>query len=168
VAELTSTVPGALLQMYKYVQAVVAANSPFAKSGVIEGYFGKPTTHVSNNFLMVGSDETGELWTGYKQDWVGMPATVKRKGEEYTILLTARTWAGNTNGQADRLNEVWALADGLIDQVMSDPGGSGNLTASGSWQVTGVENPASGPLGRKGWGTVLAITVQVINVRIQA
>lgn len=154
--------------MYKYVQTVVAANTPFAKSGIIEGYFGLPIGHVSNNYLMVGNDETGELFTNYKQDWVGIPVTKQRKGEEYIIVLTVRTWDGNTNGQTDRLNEAWVLANGIIDQVMADPGGSGNLTASGSWQVVSVDNPASGPLGGKGWGTVLTIGVEVRNVRIQA
>ena len=174
---LQSTVPGALGQLYTYMQTVAASIGQFNRpAGTIGVYLGLPIERVEPNYLMVGNDETGELFQGYEQDWVGMPATKPRKGEVYSIPCSVRTWCGSpgvTGGsaQVDRMNEAFQLVNGLLEEIMADPNGSSNgqsnLTASGSWQIKTLTNPASGPLGDEGgWGVVLELNVAVINVRI--
>lgn len=173
--DLVSTVPGALNQLYTYMQTVVDSIGSFP-SGDIGVYLGVPIEVVEPNFIGVGNDETGELFTNYEQNWVGMPATKPRKGETYSIPCTIRSWSRSSpvqgsTAKVDRMNEAFLLVNGLMQEIMADPNGNSNgtsnLTASGSWQIKSLTNPASGPLGdRGGWGVVLALTVAVINVRI--
>jgi hypothetical protein len=171
-SDLASTVPGALIQLYNYCQTIASKNTNF-ESGAVAAYYGIPLDTVENNYIMVGDDETGSMLVGYKQSWVGFPASFNRKGEDYDIPVSIRTWAGGS-GDPDkqaRMTEAWILVNALINSVMSDPNGKANglpnLTASGSWQVAAVGNPVAGPLAGKGWGVVIAVTVEVRNVRIQ-
>jgi hypothetical protein len=167
--QLVSTVPGALQQMFSYVQIVANTYNNF-NGGQVGAYLGLAIGEsIENNYLQIGDDETGELFIGYRQDWVGLPAHGWRKGEEYTIPVCLRVWSGEVD-QFARLTDAFTLVNALMNQIMADPNGlangSPNLTASGSWQITGLTQPFSGPIKGKGWGVMLKITVAVKNVRI--
>lgn len=160
-ATLTSTVPGAIQQLYTYIQAVAAANPTLN----ISTHLGLPIEYVANNYIMIGHYETGELIDHYLQDWAGLPAGAVRKNEEYDIVCSLRSWAGDS-APTTELTNIFTMLDGVMGKVMTDPNASGTITASGSWQVTDIKTPESGPLGTKGWGVIMTFAVAVRNVRL--
>jgi len=161
---LTSTVPGAIAQLFAYMKQVADANPTLS----VGTYLGLPTgTEVSNNYLMVGEDESGQLLSGYRQEWAGLPASANRSSEEYGIPCSLRAWQGDSD-PASRLTDAFTMFDSLMGFLQNDPGASGALTPSGSWKVSTLELPESGPFGGKGWGVIGSFTVQIINVRLTA
>lgn len=158
---LTSTVPGAVSVLQTHFQNVANAN-PAMEIGV---YLGLPVAAVKNNYLMIGNYQDGKVLASYRQDWVGMPAATAVKSETYSLNCSLRAWAGSSDPLA-RQADAYTMIDGVLSELQSDPGGSGELTASGSWQVTEMEEAENGPLGESGWGVVFTFTVEVINVRI--
>ncbi len=161
---ITSTVPGAITTLLGYFADVASAN-PSLDVGV---YSGLPIANIKNNYLSIGEWETGSVLSGYRQDWVGFPASASPKLEDYSINCVARAWDGSsdTTAIAQRFTDAFTLLDGVMGCLQADPGASGSITPSGTWQVVGVDNIASGPLGGKGFGVLLSFEVQVINVRI--
>jgi hypothetical protein len=159
---LTSTVPGAITQLFAYMQQV-AADNPSLEIGT---YLGTPIgTALTANYLILGEDETGQLLTGYRQEWAGLPAAANRSSEEYGVPCCLRAYAGNSDPAA-RLVDSFTMFDGLMGYLQDDPGASGALTPSGSWKVSNLDMPSSGPFGGKGWGVLMTFTVSIINVRL--
>jgi hypothetical protein len=160
---LTSTVPGAIAVLLGYM-GQVATDNPDLDA---KAYLGPPVERVTDNYLMIG-DETGHLITGYRQNWVGMPASAERKSEEYGIVCSLRAWTGGAAAldPAARLTDAFTMIDGLMGLLQADPGASGSLTPSGSWQVPTVDIPVFGPFESGGWGALVSFTVQIINVRL--
>ena len=170
-SNLVSTVPGALQQLYDYAKTVASAVT--IPSGQVGAYIGLPTERVQDNYIIIGDDETGEMFTSYDQSWVGLPAGGYRKGEQYQVPVSIRAWSGSANAadRFDRMMEAFTLLNAFMNLIMLDPNGRSNglinLTASGSWQIKSITNPANGVLGdRVGWGTILRVMVEVRNVRI--
>lgn len=164
---VTSTVPGALEVLLAFMENVVTA-LPDLDMGT---YLGIPIGGaVANNYIAVGAWDTGELLTGYKQDWMGFPAAIDRKSEVYGLPCTVRAWQGDVDPPTV-LTNFFLMVDGIMSQLQADPQALNGtetyaLTPSGSWQATELSIPTSGPLGGRGWGMVGAFTVQVNNVRL--
>ena len=158
---LTSTVPAALGQLYTYLQTVVAASSV----APLAAYYGAPVANVTNNYVMVGHWENGQLLQNYQQDFAGFPAIANKKNEQYELLVTIRTWDGSTD-PTQRVTDLMSLADGVMSQFANDPNASGTITPSGTWSVGEFEIVASGPFGGKGFGVLAQMTIPVINVRL--
>jgi hypothetical protein len=156
-----STVPAAVGVLEGYFTAVALENDNL-NAGV---YVGAPTGDCANNYLSIGSDETGQLLVDYRQDWASFPASAGRKSESYGIVCSLRAWDGNSD-PIGRLTDAFVLLDGVQEALAADPNGSGALTPSGSWQITSVETPEAGPLGGSGWGVLITFVVSVINVRL--
>lgn len=167
---LTSTVPGALAMLVTKFKAVASAN-PTLNIEVLLGEAMGPG-EPSPNYLMVGNWETGELIANYKQDFRGMPAVSAWKNEDYVIPCNLRAWAGTappaspTAPQA-RLTSAFGILDGVLRQLQADPSGSGALSSSGTWQVTSIEMPMTGPWPAVGgWGVLMVFDVHVFNVTL--
>lgn len=163
-ATLTSTVNAAISTLLDHFQTV--ATQSVLKVTVYDGI---PIEYATDNVLMVGHYETGQQVT-YDQDWAAFPASVGRKSEQYQIQCSLKVWSGDSSflAPAARRDEAWALLDAVMSELQSDPLGSGVLSPSGSWQVTHVDNPETGPLSGSGWGVIYTFTVDVINVRLYA
>jgi hypothetical protein len=165
---LTSTVPGAIAALEAHLANVVTA----LPSLNITAVTGIPVEQVGQNFIMVGEVETGQLLTGYHQDWRGFPASAERKSEEYGIPCTIRAWSGESvsTSPATIVGDAFTMLDAVMAELQSDPQatitGGYPLTPSGSWQVTEVDIPTSGPLGGQGWGVYMTFVVSIINVRL--
>jgi hypothetical protein len=144
------------------MQTVAAAN-PTLNAG---SYFGEPVERVTNNFMMLGSYADGSLIVPntFETDWAGMPVAAKRRNEKYALAGCIRSWDGNVDPQT-RVSEAFTMLDGLHEQIVSDPRGSGNLSPSGSWGDFNVSMEACGVLG-EGWGVILAFELYVINARL--
>lgn len=159
---VTSTVPGAIGTVYGYLQTVAAQN-PALDVGT---YIGLVPGYAANNFMQIGEWETGALLgPGAKTSWETFPANAALRHEEYTILGTIRSWAGNVDPQG-RIGDAFTLLNGLHAQVVADIGGSGTLTPSGSWGDLDWTVATSGVMGGEGWGVVLAWELHVINARL--
>lgn len=159
---LTTTVPGAIAQLFTYMEQV-AADNPDLEIGT---YLGTPIgTGLTANYLILGQDETGQLLQGYHQEWAGFPAAANRSEEEYGIPCCLRAMAGDIN-PVGRLTDAFTMLDSLMGYLQSDPHASGALTPSGSWKLTSLEMPESGPFGGRGWGVLMSFTVSIINVRL--
>jgi hypothetical protein len=159
---ITSTVPGAVATLAGYMTAAAAAN-PLLDA---ETYVGLPIGEVADNYLMVGEPDSGAVIVPGSYSWASMPVGAKRRNEVYALQATIRTWAGDIDPAA-RLNDAFALLNSLHEQIVSDPGGSGNLSPSGAWGALHVAMPANGPLdGMGGWGTVLDLQLHVLNVQL--
>ena len=159
---ITSTVPGAIAQLFAYMEQV-AEDNPDLNIGT---YLGTPIgTALSPNYFILGEDETGQLLQGYHQEWAGLPAAANRSAEEYGIPCCLRAYAGNSD-PISRLTDAFTMLDGLMGYLQLDPGASGALTPSGTWKLSGLEMPESGPFGGKGWGVLMSFTVSIINVRL--
>lgn len=167
---LTSTVPGALTVLLTHFKTVAAANPTLH----VGSYLGEPVGpgEPTNNYLMIGDWQTGELVTGYKQDFRGFPAVSARKNEDYLIPCNLRTWSGEAPPAAptaatQRLTEAFTLFDGVLRQLQTDPQGSTKLTSSGTWQVVSMQIPQSGPWANVGgWGVLMTFDVHIFNVTI--
>ncbi len=158
---LVSTIPGAVQTLTGYMTAV-ASQYPDLNIGV---YTGQPISAVANNFMMVGHYEDGSLITEAKYAWAGMPVTSKVRYEEYALQGTIRAWTGS-NDPSGTIANAFLLSDALQEQIVSDPGGSGTISPSGSWGEYTTTMEACGPLDGRGWGVVLAFTLEVLNVRL--
>lgn len=157
----TSTVPGAVTTLYGYMTAVAAASTVLD----VQAYVGLQLT-PSPNFMMIGDAETGLLVTPVDSEWASMGAAAKRRTERYALQGCIKCWAGGIDWQS-RLNDVTSLLDALQEQILSDPGGNGTLTPSGSWGAFNWRMEANGPLGDPaGWGVLLGFELQVINAQI--
>lgn len=159
---LTSTVGPAVATLTTHLQNVANAN-PSLNVGVFVGAV--LATESNNNWLTIGDPETGVFLNNYDSQYASLPATAYRKTEDYEIEGTVRTWNGGSD-PVTRINEAMTLLNGIRSELATDIGGSGVLTASGSWSLEKVDNTAAGPLGGAGWGCVFRYTVHVINVRI--
>jgi hypothetical protein len=159
-----STIPGAVATLEGYMQAVASATSvPDVK--VFVGY-STPLSGMSDNFLMVGDYQEGTLVMPSDGDWASLPAAAKRRTETYALQGCMRAWAGGTDWQS-RLDDIFSLLDGLQSKIVSDPGGGGTLSPSGSWGQFSWRMEANGPLiNTAGWGVVLGFELHVVNVRI--
>lgn len=157
----SSTVPGAVSVLQTHMAAAVAS-LPALNASV---YVGPPVADKTNNFLMIGDAETGEIVEGYTTDWAALPAVAQWRSEEYGLMCSLQVWSGNVD-PAGRLADAFSLMDALQLQLLNDIGGSGALTPSGSWELTNIQNPITGTLGGTGWGVTFTFTVQVSNVRL--
>jgi len=167
---LTSTVPAAVQLLKTYLDTVAADNTQF-EGGAVKTYIGVPIAQPANNYMMVGHWEDGMIFQNYVQEFAGMPVSANRKNESYEILGTIRVWSGSSSSETDaaqvaRLTETMALVDGIMSQFANDPGGSGVLTASGTWEVGSFQQASSGPFGGQGWGILTTFIVRVFNVRL--
>jgi hypothetical protein len=162
---LTSTVPGAIAALVTHLGNVATAQSALNLSTSV----GLPIEEVHDNFVMIGDVEDGSLVSGYRQDWRGMPAYAERRSEQYGIPCAIRAFAGSSAPTA-RITDAFAIFDAVLAEIQSDPQASVNggypLTPSGSWQVTNMQIPMSGPLEGAGWGLYITFTVSVSNVEL--
>jgi hypothetical protein len=160
---LTSTVPGCIAALTTHLNTVASDNSSL-NIGI---YTGLPIETLKDNFIMIGDYNDGKLIEGYAQDWRGFPAVAERKSEAYALPCSLRAWSGNSD-PVSRITDAFTMMDAVMGQLQGDPQGTVNggypLTPSGSWQVTSIDMPTSGPLGGAGWGVVLTFLVDVINV----
>lgn len=165
--QIVSTVPGALKTLRGYLQTVADANTGLNAAV----YFGPPTGggNPTPNYLMVGNYENGELISGYEQDFRTLSIASATKNEDYIIPCAIRTWSGDNGAtsQFDRINDAFALLDGVMQLFQTHPTGTGALSSSGTWQVSEITMPESGPSNNGGWGVMLAFEVHVFNVTIQ-
>ena len=158
---VTSTVPGAVAVLQRHFEAVAKTEPKLAPAV----YIGLPVERVADSYLLIGDEETGSLLASYSMKFTSAVAA-NRHSEEYGILCALRVWAGDTN-QLARLTDAFRLLAGVTTALQNDPGGSGQLTPSGTWQVSEVTVPVNAPFGDPvGFGVVLAFIVQVINVRL--
>lgn len=157
-----STVPAAIETLAGYFQAVAAAN-PALEVGV---YTGLPVETVNDNYIMIGSWDGGQDWIlNYHSTWEALPSASQWIGEEYEIQCALRTYNGAPD-LAGRLTDAFTLFNGVRQEIVNDPGGSANLSPSGSWGAVTVTMPACGPINKAGWGVVLSFNIGVINVRL--
>ncbi len=163
---IVSTVPGAAAILAGYMRTVAAAN-PDLNAGVYVA--GIPTATVRNNFLMVGSYETGVIIAPETYTWNAVPGAAMLRGEAYALQGCIRAWSGAAGQEAAlaRLGEAFTLLNGLHQQITADVGGSGSLSPSGSWGDLDVTMDVNGPIGQSGWGCVLGFELHVINAQLQ-
>jgi hypothetical protein len=156
-------VPGAVQTIQTYFTNVASALPQYD----IGTYLFFPTADVNQNYLILGHWENGEeVVVNYDSTWESLPAANQYIGETYRIQMSLRVWSGEVD-PLGRLTDAFTILDSLRAQFVNDPGGSGQLSPSGSWGKWSVSMPTSGPLGQLGgWGIVLAIESEVINVRI--
>lgn len=166
---ITSTVPGAIQALKGYLTTVAAANPD--PQGVAPGVYisGVPTATVRDYYLEIGNWETGAIIAPETYRWNAIPGTAKLRSEAYAVELTIRTWAGaaDENAALARIDDAFALLNGVHQQILNDLGGGGQLSPSGSWGDLDVEMVANGPLGGKGWGVILSCQLHVINAQLQ-
>lgn len=159
---IVSTVGPAIAVLAGYFDTV-AAGLPGLNIGV---YTGLPVENVAENFLMVGDYPNGdETIVGYEQRWAAMGASAGLRSEEYSIACCLRAWSGDSD-PAGRLSDAFSMFDAVARQLVADPGGSAQLTPSGSWGAVRLTMPVAGPIGGAGWGVVLAFDVEVINAQL--
>lgn len=165
-SQIASTVPGAVGVLLGYMEKVAKAN-PSINAGV---YFTDTTSNaIKNNFMMLGSYPDGVLFAPNTYDWAALPAQTMMRSESYSLLGCIRAWSGDSGQVAalQQLSNAMAMLNGLQEQMLADPQGSSTLSDSGSWGSLVVSVAASGPFGDKGgWGILLNLEIQVINVRL--
>ena len=158
---VTSTVPGAVAVLLQHFEAIAQAN-PALDVGVS---LGKPTERVSDNYLIVGDVDTGQLLSAYSLKFMSS-VSANRHEEEYGINCSLRVWKGDID-QLARLTEAFRLFKGVTSALQNDPKGNGQLTPSGTWQVSEMGIPVNGAFGDPaGWGVVMEFIVHVFNVRL--
>ena len=159
-----STIPKAITTLQGYLNTVAAATT-VTDTAVYVGY--AQTQNLAYNYMMVGEYNTGHLIAPTESNWVSLGSLAKRRHEKYAILGHIRTWAGDDDWQS-RLNDCFTLLDSLTDQILADPGGSNNLTPSGSWGQFNWRMEEIGPLGdASGWGVVIGFELHVLNAQVQ-
>ena len=160
-----STIPAAITTVQGYMNTVAAATA-VSDVGVYVNY--AQTQNLTYNYMMIGEYESGLMIAPTEGQWASMGVTAKRREEKYAILGHVRTWAGGNDWQS-RWNDAMTLLDSLYDQILADPGGSNNLTPSGSWGGFNWTVHESGPLGNaSGFGFIIGFQLQVINAQIHA
>lgn len=160
-----STIPAAITTLQGYMQTVAAASAV----DDVQVYVGnaQPPTGRSYNYLMVGDFETNLLVSPSESGWASMGVTAKRRTETYALNGTIVCWAGGNDWQA-RMNDAFSLLNALEVQIVSDPGGSNNLTPSGSWGNFNYRPVATGPFENiGGYGFVIGFELHVINAQLQ-
>lgn len=158
---LTSTVPGAVSTLRDHFQAVASASA--LDPGV---YLGTPTAEVANNYLMIGEYASQQIVHGYSSSFAAIPGAAALKSEDYRLACTIRAWSGDVD-ELGRIDDAYGLFDAVVSALTADLGGSGQLTPSGSWQVTNAAEDDNGPLAfGAGWGYVLGFDVHVFNVQL--
>src|SRR6185437_8005842 len=163
-ASLTSTVPGAIGCLQTHLRNVAAAN-PALKVGV---FLGPPTgQQVPNNRFCIGSHENFELLTTYNGEFAAIPGASYLKSEEYVIACHLQVWADPPD-PLDRITDGFTLMSGVLSELTGDIGASGTITPSGSWQVTSMRTPYSGPGPEGGWGLVIEFDIHVWNVQLSS
>jgi hypothetical protein len=163
-ATVVSTVPGAIGTLQTHFDNVAAAN-PTLNLGV---FVGDPTGELPNNYLMIGSWPEGNLIDGYEGGFPWLQANGYEKSEDYKVTCHLRVWGGDVD-QLGRLTDAFTVIDGVLSELTGDVGGSSSLSSSGSWQVTDIANPLTGPMGAVGgWGLIFTFDVHVVNVRLSS
>lgn len=162
---LASTIPGAVSTLQTHMQNVATAN-PALNPSVYVGPVVAPKGPAAN-YLQIGEWETGVIWHSYVGDFFAIPGTSKLKKEDYRLYGTIRTWDADPTKAINRLQDAFTLFSGLLEELTNDIDGSGQLTPSGSWQITDSDNPYSGPFADAGgFGVVISFDVHVWNVQI--
>jgi hypothetical protein len=159
---LVSTVAGAISTLLGHMQDV-AANQLDLDLSV---FLGPPTDQVNGNYLMLGNYPDGlEFITNYHS-----PRSVlgieKAHNEDYQLVGHIRSWSGSAdpNDVLTTINNAFAIVNDLAGRIEDDWNGSGALSTAGSWSVSEITQPESGPLGDLGgWGIIITFTVQVVN-----
>lgn len=164
---VVSTVPGAISALAGYMQAVAAAN-PSLSIGVYP--YGLPVASVTNNLIGLGDAESGSgaVATTISSDWAAIPAGAALIKEEYALIgvIRSTSGAGGQTGAQERTADAFTMWNGLLSQIVADPGGGGNLSPSGSWGAVEMTNHFSGPVGSSGWEVTLGFQVHVINAQL--
>jgi hypothetical protein len=161
---LVSTVPAAVATLQGYM-ATVAAASTVTDVQVYVGY-STARSGMSYNFMMVGDYQEGIVVAPDTYTWADIPGAAKRRTESYALQGCIQTWSGGTD-VLGRLNDAYSLLNGLHELIVTDIGGSGSLSPSGSWGGLVVTMDANGPLETTaGWGVVLGFQLHVINAQI--
>lgn len=163
---IVSTVPGAIQTFQAYMQTV-ANNNPSLNIGV---YLGEPIDNVRDNFMAVGSFQE---WTPIMADsyeWAAIPGQSLLRSEKYTLQGVIRALAGDVDPMA-RLSDAFTMLNALHEQIITDIKGisvlgPGTLSGPGSWGGLQVHMEAFGPLEGSGYGVVLGLELDVINVQI--
>lgn len=164
---VVSTIPGAIETLKGYLDSIAATN-PLGQVplGTYYGYQ-TPLAAMAANFMMVGDYEEGILHGTSTGTWARLPAMSKERTEEYHLNGALRCWQGGNDQVRQVLDNAFTLLNALQTAVVNDPGGSGNLSASGSWGALEFDQLANGPLATTaGWGVVYGFTLQVENVRL--
>lgn len=160
----SSTIPGAVTTLQGYM-TTIAATTTVSNVGVYVGY-STPLTGMSPNFMMVGDFEEGLLYTPVDMNWAALGAAAKYRSEEYSLHGCIRCWAGG-NDINSRIADAFTLLNALEEQIISDPGGSGTLSGSGSWGKLTHTMVAAGALENvAGFGVIINFDLEVINVRL--
>lgn len=162
---ITSTIPGAIAAVSGYMSAIADANPAWVLGTYPEGL---PTASVSNNLIALGDWETGSTVTPVSYKWAAIPGAAKLRYEAYALSGTVRTagGAGGQIGAGERISDAFAIFNAFHEQVVSDPGGGGNLSPSGSWGDLDMTMHYSGPSGQSGWMVVLGFELHVINAQL--
>lgn len=162
---IVSTVPGAIATLETYMTAIASAN-PGLNLGVYG--WGLPTAAVTNNFIALGDPETGEATSEVDTEWAALGGAAKLRSEAYSLLGTIRASGGviGQQGAQERMTDAYTIFNALHEQVVSDIGGSGSLSPSGSWGGLTNKVFASGPFGPSGWMVVLRFELHVINAQL--
>lgn len=167
---LVSTVPGAVGVLEGHFNNVAAAN-PALNVGV---FVGPPVgQNVPNNHLAICGYPVndGEMVVGWLGKFNAIPGSLYLKGEDYSLACHLQTWSGEVD-PISRITEAWTLLSGVMTELTLSAaaiGGSGSLTPSGSWEISNVGNPHSGPFATGGgWGMVLTFDIHVWLVQMQS
>lgn len=159
----STTVGTAISTLEGYFNTIAAVTSV----ADVSVYLGFPTGSVTDNYLMIGAWDSGEdVVLEYDSEWLGLPGVSGMVyGETYKINCNLRTYSRDT-APLDRINDAFTLYGAVRAQIQADPGGSGNLSPSGSWGRVRATMPTNGLINGSGWGVILAFEVEVINVRL--
>lgn len=163
-SQLISTVPGAVATLQTHFLNVRTAN-PSLDVGV---FLGPPVgQQIPDNRLVIGAHETYELLTSYTGDFAAIPGASYLKSEDYVIACHLQVWADPPD-PIGRITDAFTVMSGVLTELTGDIGASGTITPSGSWQVTSMRTPITGPIDGGGWGIVIEFDVHVFNVQLSS
>lgn len=167
---LTSTLPGAIATLETHLQAVADANRTLDPSGGPVGVFVGPPVgqQVPNYRFCVGAADTFELLKKYDGGFAAIPGASYLKSEDYVLTGHLQCWAEPVD-PIGRITDAFTLMSGLLAALTGDIGASGTITPSGSWQITSMTTPFSGPFqASAGWGIVVEFDIHVWNVQLSS
>ena len=172
-AYATNVIP-ALRQMLVYMNTVKAA-LPELDIGVYMGVSTESQGRVLNT-LSLGAVMSGGLpiLTGFNSKWrslSGGTGVSIVQNTPFSIHWSIVTWAGNPGANAD-LSESPALINAntifnaMVNQILADPGGSGNLGGSSWWDTINMDIAGYGPVENGGSQLIMECVVGVSGVTI--
>ncbi len=151
-----STIPAAITQLVTMFTAALPTVQ------VVDSGF---TSEVQAEYVAVAypdsDDPAADPAVVFTQDWMGLGAL--SRSESYDIRCELAAWTGD-GLLATRRARVFAMFKACQDALRADPGLSGQISPSGTAQITGGQladgDTPKGPAAR------IDFNVQVSNVRI--